>query len=128
MKTRVPKGTSMGCYLAPEMISMAEIVPLQLYAGNKHPTQGAVFWGLAKPLCRNFSWVYALPQHLTCVVSNMVKIAAGYVSEGLHCIGDKKTFWRFPTNFFYATVHCDPTFRFHLNLFRFESYDRTTLL
>jgi len=91
----------MGCYLAPEMISMAEIVPLQLYAGNKHPTQGAVFWGLAKPLCRNFSWVYALPQHLTCVVSNMmVKIAAGYVSEGLHCIGDKKTFWRFPTNFF----------------------------
>jgi len=61
-----------------------EIVPFELYADNKHPTQntasGAVFLGfLQNPYAKfgNFSLVHAPAHRFTPVISNMVEIGAG---------------------------------------------------
>ena len=72
----------------------------------------------------NFSRVYTLAHRFTSVVSNIVEIGTGYVSERPHGIGDRKkqnTFWWHLAQFFVRVCTVVPHLysRFHPNLFRF---------
>jgi len=125
-------------------LNMFRIVPFQLYASNKHPTQntaGSLF-GLAKPLRKNSEISHRTLRH-TSVVSNMAESVQDDCPKGRVVLLTKNTFWRRelaePIGRFPPPTHKNVTrvctvvlhlySSFHPNPFRFcGSYNRKTLL
>jgi len=108
-------------------LNMFRIVPFQLYASNKHPTQntaGSLF-GLAKPLRKNSEISHRTLRH-TSVVSNMAESVQDDCPNGRVVLLTKNTFWRRelaepigrfppPPQKCYASVHCGPTLIFQFS-------------